>query len=84
MIPFIILSILILASITGVGINYYKLKKLIPEQKESSFPIIDTLFNPTLRDQPQARKIQRRAIWFFCATLILVHAASLFYKQHLK
>ncbi|MDF7800949.1 hypothetical protein P4C99_15845 [Pontiellaceae bacterium B1224] len=75
---------LILSLIAGGIIDYHKLKKYVPtdacKDRRSSFRVIDVLFNPAFRDQPQARKIQKRAIWLFCAALVLVHASKEIYQ----
>ena len=92
MIAFIIVNILIIALLAGAVIDYFKLKKHIPtDQKKgqkkdplASIQIIDVLFNQSLRDNPDARKIQKRAIWCFCLSLLLVHVSSEIYKTHIK
>ena len=88
MILFITVNILIIALIAGGVIDYYKLKKYVPTDAEkdsgTSFPLIDVMFNPAFRDQPQARKIQKRAIWLFCAALVLVHASKEIYEQQVR
>lgn len=88
MILFITVNILIILLVAGAVSDYHKLKKYIPrdatDDRRSSLRLIDVLFNPALRDQPQARKIQKRAIWLFCAALILVHASKEVYLHQIK
>lgn len=92
MIAFIIVNILIIALLSGAVFDYFKLKKHIPGDKKkgvkkdpwASVQIIDVLFNPSLRDNLEARKIQKRAIWCFCLSLLLVHVASEIYKTQIK
>ena len=88
MIIFITVNILIIALLVGAVIDYFKLKKYIPldtkKDPTSSLPIIDVLFNPVLRDKPEARRIQKRAIWMFCLSLFLVHVSGQVYSTYVK
>lgn len=81
---FILSSLLAIAMFVLSAMNYLRLKKCFaPPDKESgpSLNFVDVLFNPKLKDDPAARKIQKRAIWFFCFSLLMVNLASYFYAK---
>lgn len=92
MTAFIIVNILTIALLARAIIDYFKLKKhLSIDQKKdlkkdplASIQIVDVLFNQSLRDNPDARKIQKRVIWLFCLSLLLVHVSSEIYKTQIK
>lgn len=79
MIIFIFTSLLAVALFAAFIKDYCQLKRHFSEsdhEKQQSLTFVDVLFNPQLRDDSAARKLQKRAISLFCAALMLVNLAS--------
>lgn len=65
--------------------EYQKLKLYLLEGEEEleegqaapSFTFVDLLFHDRIKEDSEARRIQKRAIGFFCGSLLMVHVAML-------
>ncbi|MDZ8119258.1 hypothetical protein [Pontiella agarivorans] len=89
MMLFILCSLCALGFFIGSVKAYLKLKQYfrdVPEEPETapSDSLVDVLFNERLRNDPDARKIQKQTIGLFCAALLMVHVAMLFYGAGMR
>ena len=79
---FILISLLVLGLFALAVVHYLKLKQFFMEKGVESprgHTFVDMLFHDRLKHEPVARQLQKRVIGLFCASLLMVHVAMLFY-----
>ena len=76
----ILIGFLVLGLLAAAVVHYLKLRKFFHEQglqRAKSDTFVDLLFHEHLKNEPHARKMQKRTIGLFCASLLMVHVAML-------